>query len=40
MQDIEGVKGTETMIMLEERLNDNKRLLRSIIGDMKDEMRS
>jgi len=39
MQDIEGVKGTETMIMLEERLNDNKRLLRSIIGDMKEEMR-
>jgi Lrp/AsnC family transcriptional regulator for asnA, asnC and gidA len=35
MQGVEGVKGTETMIMLEERLNDNKRLLRSIIEGMK-----
>ncbi len=35
MQSLEGIKGTETMIMLEERLNDNKRLLRSIIQDMK-----
>jgi Lrp/AsnC family transcriptional regulator for asnA, asnC and gidA len=35
MQSVEGVKGTETMIMLEERLNDNKRLLRSIINNMK-----
>lgn len=35
MQSVEGVKGTETMIMLEERLNDNKRLLRSIISNMK-----
>lgn len=35
MQSIEGVRGTETMIMLEERLNDNKRLLRTIVNDMK-----
>ncbi len=38
MQSIEGVKGTETMIMLEERLNDNKRLLRSIINGMKNQL--
>lgn len=38
MQSIEGIKGTETMIMLEERLNDNKRLLRSIIHAMKKEL--
>lgn len=38
MQDIEGVKGTETMIMLEERLNDNKRLLKAIIEDMRDRL--
>lgn len=35
MQSVEGIKGTETMIMLEERLNDNKRLLRAIVNDMK-----
>jgi Lrp/AsnC family transcriptional regulator for asnA, asnC and gidA len=35
MQSIEGIKGTETMIMLEERLNDNKRLLRAIVAEMK-----
>lgn len=35
MQSVEGIKGTETMIMLEERLNDNKRLLKSIIEEMK-----
>jgi Lrp/AsnC family transcriptional regulator for asnA, asnC and gidA len=40
MQAVEGVKGTETMIMLEERLNDNKRLLRSIISEMKENMLS
>lgn len=38
MQSIEGIKGTETMIMLEERLNDNKRLLRSIIHSMKKQL--
>jgi Lrp/AsnC family transcriptional regulator for asnA, asnC and gidA len=37
MQAVEGVKGTETMIMLEERLNDNKRLLRSIIKSMREQ---
>lgn len=35
MQSVEGVKGTETMIMLEERLNDNKRLLRAIVESMR-----
>jgi len=35
LQDVEGVKGTETMIMLEERLNDNKRLLKKIIQHIK-----
>ena len=40
MQEIEGIKGTETMIMLEESLNDNKRLLKSIITEMKDEART
>jgi Lrp/AsnC family transcriptional regulator for asnA, asnC and gidA len=35
MQAVEGVKGTETMIMLEERLNDNKRLLRAIVDTLK-----
>lgn len=35
IQEIKGVKGTETMIMLEEVLNDNKRLLRDIIEDKK-----
>jgi Lrp/AsnC family transcriptional regulator for asnA, asnC and gidA len=38
IQDITGVKGTETMIMLEESLNDNKRLLRAIIKEKKQEM--
>ncbi len=38
IQAISGVKGTETMIMLEERLNDNKRLLRSIINDMRQKI--
>jgi len=35
IQDLPGVKGTETMIMLEEQLNDNRRLLKSIIEDLK-----
>lgn len=38
MQSVEGIKGTETMIMLEERLNDNKRLLKSIIEEMKRQL--
>jgi len=38
IQDVEGVKGTETMIMLEERLNDNKRLLKQIIQQIKKEV--
>lgn len=38
MQSVEGIKGTETMIMLEERLNDNKRLLKAIIGEMKRQL--
>ncbi len=32
---LKGVRSTETMIMLEEQLNDNKRLLRAIISDLK-----
>jgi len=39
MQEIDGIKGTETMIMLEESLNDNKRLLKSIISEKKEEMK-
>jgi Lrp/AsnC family transcriptional regulator for asnA, asnC and gidA len=38
IQEVEGVKGTETMIMLEERLNDNKRLLRSIVEEMRQQI--
>lgn len=38
IQDVEGVKGTETMIMLEECLNDNKRLLKQIIESIKNKI--
>jgi Lrp/AsnC family transcriptional regulator for asnA, asnC and gidA len=38
IQALPGVKGTETMIMLEERLNDNKRLLKAIMTDMRTKL--
>ncbi len=39
IEDLSGVNATETMIMLEEHLNDNRRLLRKIIETKKEQFR-